>query len=45
MQGANIGENVYIENAILDKDVTVTDGTRLIGAADSPVIIKKGEIV
>ncbi len=45
MQGANIGENVYIENAILDKDVTVTDGTRLIGAPESPVIIKKGEIV
>lgn len=45
MQGAVIGENAYIENAILDKDVTVTPGKKLIGAENNPLIIKKGETV
>ena len=45
MQGSKIGKDAYIENAIIDKNVTITDGTRLIGAKDSPVIIKKGETV
>lgn len=45
MQGSKIGENAYIENAIIDKNVTITEGTRLIGAKESPVIIKKGETI
>ncbi len=45
MQGSKIGKNAYIENAIIDKNVTITEGTRLIGAKDSPVIIKKGETI
>ncbi len=45
MQGTKIGKNAYIENAIIDKNVTITEGTRLIGAKDSPVIIKKGETI
>jgi len=45
MQGSKIGKNAYIENAIIDKNVTVTEGTRLIGAKNSPVIIKKGETI
>lgn len=45
MQGSKIGKGAYIENAIIDKNVTITDGTRLIGAKNSPVIVKKGEII
>jgi glucose-1-phosphate adenylyltransferase len=45
MQGSKIGKNAYIENVIIDKNVTITEGTRLIGAKNSPVIIKKGETV
>ncbi len=45
MQGSKIGKNAYIENAIIDKNVTITEGTRLIGAENSPIIIKKGETI
>lgn len=45
MQGSKIGKNAYIENAIIDKNVTITDGTQLVGAKHSPVIIKKGETI
>lgn len=45
MQGSKIGKDAYIENAIIDKNVTVTEGARLIGAKHSPVIIKKGETI
>lgn len=45
MQGSKIGENAYIENAIIDKNVIITDGTRLVGAPSNPVIIKKGETI
>ena len=43
MQGTDIGEGAYLENVILDKDVTVSAGTKLIGTEDYPAIIKKGE--
>lgn len=45
MQGSVIEEGAFVENAILDKDVKVTAGTKLIGAEESPIIIKKGETV
>ncbi len=45
MQGAKIGKDAYLENVILDKNVTITDGVKLIGATDHPVIIKKGETI
>lgn len=45
MQGSKVGKNAYIENVILDKNVTITEGTRLIGAKESPIIIKKGETI
>ncbi len=45
MQGTKIGKNAIIENAIIDKNVIITDGTHLIGAKESPIIIKKGETV
>ncbi|MBO5930224.1 MAG: glucose-1-phosphate adenylyltransferase subunit GlgD [Clostridia bacterium] len=45
MQGTKIGKNVHIEHAIIDKDVVITDGVRLVGTAHSPIIIKKGETI
>ena len=45
MQGTKIGKGAYIENAIIDKDAVITDGTRLIGAPHNPIIIKKGETI
>ena len=45
MQGTKIGKGAYIENAIIDKDVVISDGARLIGAVQSPIIIKKGETI
>lgn len=45
MQGSEIKKGAYIENAIIDKNVTITEGTRLIGVPNNPIIIKKGETV
>lgn len=45
MQGSKIGKKVHLENVIIDKNVVITDGTCLIGAKNSPVIIEKGETI
>ncbi|MBR2615505.1 MAG: glucose-1-phosphate adenylyltransferase subunit GlgD [Clostridia bacterium] len=45
MQGAKIGKGARLECVILDKNVTVTDGAKLKGTPEHPVIIQKGEIV
>lgn len=45
MQGSKIKQGAYVENAIIDKNVTITDGVRLVGVEKSPVIIKKGETI
>jgi glucose-1-phosphate adenylyltransferase len=45
MQGTHIGENSYIEYAIIDKDVIITPKTTLIGALGTPFIVAKGERV
>ena len=40
-----IGEGAELKYAILDKDVTVTPGAKLIGTRNNPVIVKRGETV
>ena len=40
-----IGEGCELCNVILDKDVVVRPGAKLIGTPTSPVIIKRGEVV
>lgn len=45
MQGSDIGADCYLENAIIDKDVTITAGKTLVGAPNSPIIIQKGGTV
>jgi len=45
MNDAVIGENCKLKCVIMDKDVVVRPGTCLIGTPNSPVILKRGEIV
>ena len=45
MQGSKIGVGASIQYAILDKNVTIRPGVRLLGAPDHPLIINKGAIV
>ena len=42
---AVIGEGAELKYVILDKDVTVTPGAKLIGSKNCPIINKKGETV
>ncbi len=45
MNDTVIGENCQLSYVILDKDVIVRPGAKLVGTPTSPVIIKRGEIV
>ena len=45
MNDAVIGEGSNLKYVILDKNVTVTPGTALIGSKKKPIVIKRGETV
>ena len=45
MNDAVIGEGCYLKCVILDKDVVVRPGKKLIGTTNNPVIVKRGEKV
>ena len=45
MNDAVIGENAELKYVILDKNVTVRPGAKLIGTEKNPIIIKAGETV
>ena len=45
MQDSRIGKGAYLRNAIIDKDVVVSDGARVVGTPDSQVVVRKGLIV
>ena len=45
MNDTVVGENCELKCVILDKDVTVRPGSKLIGTKKNPIIIKRGEIV
>ena len=45
MNDAVIGEGAHLEYVILDKNVTVRPGAKLIGTKRNPIIIKAGETV
>lgn len=44
-QGTTVSEGCVLENVIVDKDVLIRPGIRLIGQADYPVVIGKGAVV
>jgi glucose-1-phosphate adenylyltransferase len=45
MNDAVIGEDCNLKYVILDKNVTVTPGTELIGSKGRPIVLKRGETV
>ncbi len=45
MQRCEIQENTVLENVILDKDVTLTEGKRLIGNEQIPFVIPKQKVI
>jgi len=45
MQNSEVHEDSELENVILDKDVIVRVGKRLMGQADYPVLIAKGGVI
>jgi len=45
MQGTRVGADAHIEYAIIDKDVTISPASTLMGASTVPVIVHKGETV
>ena len=45
MQGSVIEKGASIQYVILDKDVTVKSGTKLLGSPEHPLIIRKGVTV
>ena len=45
MHDSVIGEGAELQFVILDKDVTITPGTKLIGSPNNPIIIARGETV
>lgn len=45
MNDTVIGENSELQYVILDKDIVVRPGSKLIGTPNNPIIIKRGEIV
>lgn len=45
MQNCIIGENSYINNVLSDKNTHITNGKKLIGDFNMPIVVKKGEII
>ena len=45
MNDSVVGEGCELKNVILDKNVTVTPGTKLFGTRANPIVIKRGETV
>ena len=45
MEGVKLGNGCVVEYAILDKDVTLLDGARVIGAPGKLKVVSKGDIV
>lgn len=45
MEGATIGKDCVIENAILDKQVFVSDGQKVVGTKDKIILLEKRNVV
>ena len=45
MNDSVVGEGAELKYVILDKNVTVTPGAKLIGTKTNPIIVKRGETV
>ena len=45
MNDTVVGQGAYLKNVILDKNVTVRPGAKLIGTRTNPIVIKRGDTV
>jgi len=45
MEGSYIGNHCVVENAILDKEVVLSDGKQIIGTPEHPVIVAKSTVL
>jgi len=45
MEGAKVGRNCVIEYAILDKEVVVRDGAKVLGNPNAIVVVEKGSVI
>ena len=45
LQQSDIGENVRLENVILDKKVVIRDDKELVGTKEFPVVVGKGRVI
>ena len=45
MSNCEIGIGAHLEYCILDKDVRISAGTKLIGTPEHPVILNRGDVV
>ena len=42
MEGTHIGDNCIVEHAILDKEVVLLNGAKVIGTPENPFVVTKG---
>ena len=45
MEGSYVGNHCVVENAILDKEVVLSDGKQIVGTSDNPVIVAKSTVL
>lgn len=45
MQGSQIGEGAHLEYVILDKNVVVDPGVKLIGTPEQPIVVEKNSVL
>lgn len=45
MNDSVVGDGCELKNVILDKNVTVRPGSKLVGTPENPIVIKRGETV
>lgn len=45
MESSFIGNNCVVEHAIIDKEVVLSDGNRIIGTPEEPIIIPKNSVL
>lgn len=45
MEGSYIGNNCNIEYAILDREVVISDGRKLLGSKEKPIFLEKGSVI
>ena len=45
MDKSYIGNNCVVENAIIDKEVVISDGKKIIGKKEKPIIIARNSVI